>query len=379
MDLKNLPDVEFAQKDIDSILSDMINGYQQAYYAQTGEQITLYPGDKIRIFLYSQALREFQLRQLIDFSAKQNLLKYSTGDYLINLGAFQDVEKNEETYATVTEQFNLSASQADIQTIHKGTRLSPSNNGIFFETIEAIEVPAGSLSITATIQCTTAGTVGNDFTPGQINILVDPLPWIASVSNIDTSQGGADIESEDNYRERIHEAPEGFSVAGPRGAYEYFAKSYNQSISDVKVSSPSPGTVDVRVLLESGEIPTTTFLQGLWEYLSDKKRRPLTDNVNVNAPTIVNYDITFIYYILSDNSAVASTIQANVNQAVQDYIAWQKSKIGRDINPSELISRIIKAGAKRVALTNPVYVALTDTQIAFSANVTVNYGGLEDD
>lgn len=379
MNLANLPDVTFAQKDAETILNDMITGYQNAYYEQTGEQITLYPGDKIRIFLYSQALREFQLRQLIDFSAKQNLLKYSSGDYLDNLGAFSYTERSKASYATVSEKFNLSKPQSIIQTIPKGTRASTSS-GIYFEITEDIEVPAGYTSITAVLKCTKSGVIGNGFVPGQINILVDPLPWIESITNIDTSQGGSDIEDDDSFRENIHEAPEGYSVAGPEGAYKYFAKKYNQSIIDVRVDSSNPGTVDIRILLTNGEIPTLTFLQGLSDYLSDKTRRPLTDHVIVSAPDIVNYDITLTYYISDDNSDTATTIKSNVDKAVQDYILWQKSKIGRSINVDELLTRIKNAGAKRSVIVSPTYTALTNNQIAIaSANVTVTYGGIEDD
>lgn len=380
MDLSNLPDVEFATKDVNSILNDMISGYENAYLQQTGESITLYPGDKIRIWLYSQALREFQLRQLIDFSAKQNLLKYASNGYLDNLGAFQDVERLEPSYATVPETFTLSAPQPIIQTIPKGTRVGSSTSSIYFATTSDIEVVAGSTDIAVTLQCTTSGAAGNNFTPGQLNVLIDPLPWIANVINTDISQGGADTESDDALRDRINQSPEGYSVAGPSGAYEYFAKQYNQSVIDVKASSSSPGTVDIRALLQNGTIPEPTFLSGLNDYLSDKSRRPLTDNVTVNAPDVVNYDINLTYYILSDNSTASASIQANVAQAVQDFITWQQSKISRDINPSELISRIIAAGAKRVDVSSPVYTALTDTQVAIaSTNVNVVYGGLEDD
>ncbi|WP_297429329.1 baseplate J/gp47 family protein [Clostridium sp.] len=379
MNLTNLPDVTFAQKDVETILNDMITGYENAYYEQTGEQITLYPGDKIRIFLYTQALREFQLRELINVSGRQNLLKYASGDYLENLGAFWDVERSDASYATVTEQFNLSAPQNTIRTIPKGTRASTSS-GLYFAVTEDIDVPVGSTSITAVLTCTTSGTAGNGFIAGQINILTDPLPWIASVTNIDKSQGGADKEDDDDLRDEIRQAPEAYSVAGPSGAYEYFAKKYNQSIIDVKVSTPSPGIVDIRVLLTDGEIPTDTFLQGLKNYLSDKTKRPLTDNVQTNAPEVINYDINLVYYISNDDSTSASTIQTNVNIAIQEYKLWQKSRIGRDINIDELKIRIKNAGAKRSVVTNPVYTALTETQIAIaSSNISVTYGGLEDD
>lgn len=376
--LENLPDVEFAQKDINSILDDMINGFQNAYYNQTGKHIVLQPGDKIRIFLYSQALREFQLRILIDSAAKQNLLKYASGDYLDNIGA-PFVERLQPQSATVTEKFTLSAAQETIQIIPKGTRVS-SSNGIYFITLKDVEIPVGATDIQIIMQCITTGTIGNEFIPGQINILVDPLPWIANVTNIDTSQGGSDIEDDDSFRDRIQKAPEGYSTAGPKNAYIYFAKKYNQSIADVKVSSPNPGEVSMRILLKNGEIPDATFLQGLSNYLSADTIRPLTDKVTVNAPYVINYDISLTYYILTDDSTSITSIQNNVNQAVQDYILWQKNKIGRDINPSKLISMVMAAGAKRVEITNPVRTAINDTQVAIaSTNIAVTYGGLEDD
>lgn len=378
MDLGNLPEVTFAQKDVSSILDDMISGYEAVYLEQTGTAITLYPGDPVRIYLYSQALREFQLRQLIDFSAKQNLLKYASGDYLENIGA-PFVERLQPQYATVTEQFTLSAAQTVIQTIPKGTRCSSASN-IYFATTEDVEIPVGSTSVSIVLTCNAAGSSGNNFSPGQINILVDPLPWIKSVSNVSTSQGGSDIESDDNLRERIYEAPEGFSTAGPEGAYIFFVKQYNQAVSDVKISSPSAGQVDIRVLLANGEIPDGTFLSGIEDYLNDNNKRPLTDSLTIAAPDVVNYDINLKYYISLDNAISASTIQASVNQAVQDYITWQKTKIGRDINTSELITKIISAGAKRVEITSPTYTVITDNQVAIaSANVSITYGGLEDD
>ena len=59
---------------------------------------------------------------------------------------------------------------------------------------------------------------------GQLKTLVDPVPYVASVANITTSEGGADAQTDDSYREDIHGAPERFSTAGPDGAYIYHAK-----------------------------------------------------------------------------------------------------------------------------------------------------------
>ncbi len=378
MNLSNLPDIEFANKDVETIISDTIAYYEEAYFEQTGNRKKLYPGDPIRIFLYSQALREFQLRQIIDFSAKQNLLKYAKGDYLENLAALRTVERLPSNKASVNVKFKLSAAQPTIQTIPIGTRVTPGND-ILFELLDDIEVLSGQTEIIVKMVCTLPGKIGNDFTAGQINTLVDPIPWIDKVANIDTSQGGSDEEDDNSFRERIYLAPESYSVAGPTGAYVFFAKEYSSAIKDVKVFSPSPGSIDIRILLHDGELPSESFIQHIHEYLSDKKRRPLTDNVIVSAPEVVNYSVDLTYYILEDNYSNDLMIHDNVNKAVADYILWQKSKIGRDINPSELITRIILAGGKRVEVASPLFTQIQDTQIAYVENININYGGAEND
>jgi phage-related baseplate assembly protein len=376
--LSDLPEVSFAEKDINKILSDMISGYEQAYFEQTGEVKKLYPGDPIRIFLYSQALRELKLRVMIDDAGKQNLLKYARRENLRQLGAFSRTYEFEPQPATVTVRFNLSVARPTDEIIPAGTRTSPGNE-IYFEVQENTVVSAGATFIDIVTTCSVAGEIGNGFMPGQINILVDPIPWIGSVTNIDESSGGSDLEDEDSYRERIHLAPEGFSTAGPEAAYEYFSRKYSPLIQDVKVSSPSDASVDIRILLQNGELPTSAFLDGINAYLSAKDKRPLTDRVLISAPNVVSYNLELTYYIRSEDIDSEAIIQNQILQAIDDYELWQRSKIGRDINPSELIAKVIRAGAKRVDVAFPVYTSIGSSDLAVIETRTVNYGGLEDE
>jgi hypothetical protein len=53
--------------------------------------------------------------------------------------------------------------------------------------------------------------------------------------------------------------------------------------------------------------------------------------VIVSAPTVVKYDINFTYYINKKDEAKVSIIQNAVQNAVNDFIAWTKSKIERDV------------------------------------------------
>ena len=73
-----------------------------------------------------------------------------------------------------------------------------------------------------------------------------------------------------------------------------------------------------------------------------------------------------------------AAIQEAVSAAVESYKAWQR-KLGRDINPTELIAAVRGAGAKRVKLKAPADTVVSAATIARCDSETVNYGGLEDD
>lgn len=227
--------------------------------------------------------------------------------------------------------------------------------------------------------CTENGVDGNELLPGQVNVLVDLIPYVESVSNTTKTSGGADLESDESLAERIFLAPSGYSVAGPDDAYKYWTKTYSQTIGDVKVTSPNPVEVEIRFIMTDGELPTKTVIDGVAAYLQDENIRPLTDKVTVLAPETVKFNIAFAYYVNLSDQSKAGTIQAEVAQAVADYIEWQTRTIGRDINPSELMKRIVAAGAKRAEITSPVFTTVPDTSVARIGTQTVTYGGVEND
>ena len=85
------------------------------------------------------------------------------------------------------------------------------------------------------------------------------------------------------------------------------------------------------------------------------------------------------YWINQSDSKKAVSIQSAVDSAISDYVAWQSKAIGRDINPDELIKRMITAGAKRVEITSPAFTKIGKTVLPALASKSVTYGGTEDD
>ena len=278
-------------------------------------------------------------------------------------------------------KFTLSTVLPHPTIIPLGTRATPGNK-LLFATTESVEIPAGELSVIAQAECTKVGAIGNGFLPGQINRLTDNFAFNYSVENTEESEGGADIENIEAFRERTRMAPESFSTAGPSLSYVFWAKSANQLISDVEAQSPSPGVVNVVPLLEGGEIPSQSILDEVYMACNADQRRPLTDHVIVSAPEVVKYDIAFTYYISRRDAANGLNLQQSVDKAVREFERWQKAKLGRNIEPSTLVKMVRRAGV-RVDLNTvlPKFKALKyyEIGVADMENIKIVYGGLEDD
>ena len=369
MKLADLPDIDFVDIDTDTVEQALFDSYSNI----TGR--TLAQGDPIRLFILFVADVIIQIKNNVNTTGKQNLLKYSTGDNLDNLAAMLGVTRIAASAATTTIKATLSAVRTTETIIPAGTRISPEGS-IYFATDKALTITAENTTGTVAATCTTTGISGNGYQAGEISSIVDPIAYVASMVNTTKSEGGAAIETDDALRERVFEAPESFSCAGPSGAYAYHAKSVNSSIIDVSVSSPTAGSVQIVPLLTDGTIPGTEIINEVLTKLSADDIRPLTDNVTVIAPTAVSYDVTATYYI--DSDADAATVKNNVATAVSSYTAWQRAALGRDINPSKLIQLVMAvSGVKRIDVTAPVFTEVSDNQVAQSGTVSVTMSGSE--
>ncbi len=378
--LYNLPDISFVD-DItyEQILNDMVADYETKYQEITGRKITLRPGDKEHIHLRIEAGQYYQMYQIMDNAAKMNLLKYSKGNFLRHLGAFKKTFIQEPKPAVVTARFTLSEVRKDVIYIPQGTRIT-AGDGVYFATDDYAEVKAGDSFVDIDCTCESVGEVGNDYIPGHIEIIVDPVPYVASVTNTTKSEGGSGEESEESFRERIFLAPSSYSVAGPADAYEYWVKQYNSAaIEDVKIYEPTEAVVDIRILLNGGALPSQTFCSGCLEYLKENPIIPLTDNDIVAAPDVVNYNLKAVYYIARSDLNNIAVIQESIEAAKDTYLNWQRTKIGRDINPDALTEFVRAAGGKRVVITSPVFTPIPETSIAIEKTVEFVYGGIEDD
>lgn len=374
----NFPDISFIDDTtIEDVLTQMINDYQTKYKEVTKKEVSLAQADPHRLIMYSCAVQIYQAMQYADYAGKVSFLKYARGDYLDNLAAIRGVARLQATAASTVLKFTLSEPISSVVGIPAGTRAT-NGNDVFFATDEYAEIKAGETAVSVAATCTEKGSLGNNFAEGEFNVLVNALPYVVSVVNTSQTFGGSDLENDDSLKERVFEMPNSYSTAGPTGAYSYFVKQVDQSISDVVIRSDTPGVVKVIFVTESG-MPDSALIQKVQDELEDRDVRPLTDKVEVSAPETQTYNVDLTYYISSSEKASVAAIQENIAAAVTVYNNWQTEKIGRDINPSYLIQKIMEAGAKRAVVSSPTFTVLDNGTIATTGTVSVKYGGLEDD
>ena len=372
MERHELPEIAFCEIDTSEVETEVIRRFEQI------TERTLYPGNPERLFLEALAYEVALGRFLIDYAGKMNLLHYACDDYLDHLGNYLGCFRLEASSALTTLEFSLDQALGYDLVIAQGVRVSCGD--FIFETTAECSIPAGELSVQVQAVCQSAGAGGNGFLSGQINRLVDNVPYISKVENTTLSLGGTDEESDDRFRGRIQLAAEDFSSCGPQEAYRFWAMGVSSAIQDVAVWSPEPGAVHLAPLLSGGELPTAEIIAAVYEAVSDTSHRPLTDTINVVSPEAVEFQALGTYFVRTSYASKAGQIQALAARALTSFQTWQQAKLGRDIVPSELIARIQAIeGVQRVELSAPAYQALDSWQVAQCTGAALVYGGLSDE
>ena len=199
---------------------------------------------------------------------------------------------------------------------------------------------------------------------GVVRLLVTPanplaIPPTAAIMETDTA-----------FRRRTQLALEGFTTAGPIGAYLFHALTADGRVKDVAVASPIPGDVRITVLSTEGTgAPSAPVLAAVTAALNAEDVRPLCDVVSVQAATIVTYAVTasLAFFDGPDTGLVLAQAQAAVAQVVADA-----HRVGRAVRRSALFAALHQPGVEAVTLTLPAADLIpTDVQAPWCTGVTV--------
>lgn len=178
------------------------------------------------------------------------------------------------------------------------------------------------------------------------------------------------FETDTALRARIQLALEGFSTAGPRGAYLFHALSADGAVLDAAPSSPSPGDVLVTILSRVGNgTASAPLLATVAAALNAEDVRPLCDNVVVQSAGIVNYSVNaqLEFFDGPDQTVILAQARALLDEYIADC-----RRIGRAVRRSGILGALHRKGVSQVTLSSPTAdVVPTATQAAYCTAVSV--------
>jgi len=371
---------EFISTDPAQVTADLVALYQTS----TGK--TLQPAQVERLLIDLAAFRETQVRIGIQYACEQQLVAFASGSNLDNLAQLLGVSRLGSSGSTTRLRITLSAAQLADFPIALGYTIQSNDGKAVFNSIQTLLIPKGQLSGEVDAVCLNTGTATNGYQPGDITIPITIVPEVASVTNITVTSGGMDPETDDHLRQRIFEAPDHFSVAGPLGAYRYFALSTSPDIVDVAVESTAPGVVSVYPLMSTG-LPDPAMVALVQAALSADDVRPVCDLVEVAAPTEVPYAIVVNVVPITgqDATALQTTIQARAQAflygetlADGSTVRGRQSLLGQDLVPSQVIAALTVPGVYDLQVVSPTFQIVGPGEWANCTGVTVTMLGASD-
>lgn len=184
------------------------------------------------------------------------------------------------------------------------------------------------------------------------------------------------LESGSDYRQRLALKPESWSVAGPTNAYKWHAISTDGAIKDASVTCPQGGTTQVYILNRSGNgIPTAGQLQAVRDKLNSDDIRPLSEEVLVSAPAIVNYslDVALTLYPGPSTEIVTAAVQSALSS-----FATTRHMLDADIIRSAIDAAAHVSGVKKVTINAPAAdVVCGKHQAPFCTGISIAIAGIE--
>jgi len=170
-------------------------------------------------------------------------------------------------------------------------------------------------------------------------------------------------EDDESYRRRIQLAPESWSVAGPEGAYVFWAMTPDP-IADAVATSPGPAEALITVMsrdVDARSEADEATLDLVRAALDGRTRIPFTDRVTVRSVEAVPYAFTGTLYVKPGSDGEVVLAEAHRRAAAYtDYIRY----IGRSIEPLGVYGAVSVAGVERFESQLTSGLAIAPHQVA---------------
>lgn len=178
------------------------------------------------------------------------------------------------------------------------------------------------------------------------------------------------MEDDDSLRERTQMAMEGLSVAGPRNAYIFHARTADGRVADAWAHSPNPAEIVLTIQSALGDGAADTELLGIVDtYVGDEDRRPLADRVTLQSAEVLEFEVAAVLH-LDTVGPEAEPIRAAAEARLAAMVN-RRRRLGWEVNRSGLDAALHIEGVKRVDLPGWTDILATRQQAPYCTAYSV--------
>jgi hypothetical protein len=390
--------INYVEKSYEDIFRFLLQGMQDEGILSTAisiDDIILYPEKyasnvvvmecSVHAQMYSERYKDLTRVNNginIDLAPAQPIVQEN--DALANLGRLFIGDPYPPGYAVTEVTFHVDEPSEEDVHIPSGVIIqSERNSNIFFRTTRDDTLLDGTTDISIPVVCTESGPGGN-VEANTLTIMVDPIPGIEAVNNLQAAYGGSDGETQESYRERLKKwkntmvrgNPDALEAAikSVAGVNDYYIEPHPDDEYGVTYISIDPGTPSVLEAVRS--------TLEVWKAVDEKVivSAVTTETINVNAEGNASIDLTVPYSAneLARFGELASHyLKVYINGgANRDGSTYKGLGIGQDFIKSRAVSYVLSqvSELKDLVLSAPasnVSVAADKKAVAGSITITV--------
>lgn len=181
-------------------------------------------------------------------------------------------------------------------------------------------------------------------------------------------------ESNDAYRRRLEIAPEGITVAGTIGSYEFHALSASADVKDVIINKLPAGVVQIVVLSHTGNgVASDELIDQVADALNPDDIRPLNDVPLPISASITEYSITAT---LRSKTDISNEQKVQALTALQTYVNNQHG-LNKNVVRSGVDRALHQDGIDEVVLDGWQDVTTDKVTAAYCTAITLHTEKIE--
>lgn len=328
---------------------------------------TLYPMQVEMLLIETLAYAMAMLGEEAQATAEQHFVAFANDAHIDKLGPSRSTQRLPAAKALTTLRFTLAAVGAINFNIPAGTRVGTQD--ALFETISPAVIRAGLLTVDVPAQAVNAGSFANGLLPGQINALEQPFAGL-SVSNLTTSEGGAEIEDVEAYRLRLANAFDRISSGGGYAWYRETAMGTSSALVDCGVVRPAPCFVNVYPLTAAGPAGADLRAAILAAFNTERAlENRFGDELAVLPPVAVTRTPTLTMQV----RGAADTIEQDARNAANSLLNEWGQRLAAEMAPHDVEARVrTLTGVINATLTGLDFEQLGEDEFLVITSLTIN-------